>query len=235
MAATKSAKPNRVKVQKTISDLNYTLIRTSEDLIEGTIHTGEKYQKLFAKTLRKGEPVLSRQVDLVFDTLEGIKDQFEYGGTRFRKLIGWNDTTLKNWKKNAEKRVKKFKEEAEERIGDIQEDLNIFQLPGKKTREKAITKNDTKRSSAAKTVAKKVRKSASASSKKNEVNTDLKVIKGVGPAMEKILKSSGIDSVETLATSTKSKLAKIVEKAGPRFRMIDPTDWIKQAKAINKK
>jgi len=237
--ATKSKKKNnRANVQKTLADLNTTLVRTSEDFIEGTVKTGEQYQKLIAKTLKNGQPVVAKQVDLVFDTLEGIKDQFQYGSERFRKLVGWNDKTIENWRKDAKKSVKNLRKNVEDKIEDIQEDLNIFgkeaekatKTVAKKAVKKVAAKPVAKKATATKKVVKKVTKKAVAV--KKQIN--LKLIDGVGPAMEKILKGAGIDSIETLATSTKTKLTKIIETAGPRYRMIDPTTWVKQAKELTK-
>lgn len=248
--ATKTKNNTRKKVQKTLSDLNITLIKRSEEVIEGTVKAGEQYQKLFAKTLKKGEPVISKQVDLVFDTLEGVKDQMSYGRNRLQTLVGWKETTITDWRKDAEKRLKDLRTEAENRVNelrkdaenrikdlrnkaedvleDIQEDIPLFDK--KETpKKKAAT---VKKTVAKKTTPKKAVKKSTPVSKKKMTN--LKLIDGVGPKMEKILKTAGIDSIEAMAKSTKTKLQKIIDEAGPRYKMIDPSNWVKQAKGLLK-
>ena len=41
---------------------------------------------------------------------------------------------------------------------------------------------------------------------------------------------AGITTFEGLATTKKSQLKEILEAAGPRYKMHDPTTWTKQAK-----
>ena len=262
--ATKTKNNTRSKVQKTLSDLNNILIKRSEEAIEGTVKTGEQYQKLFAKALKKSEPVVAKQVDLVFDALEGVKGQVEYTGERFKTLVNWDEISVTEWRKEAEKNLKDLRKEAEERVSDlrkdaekrikdlrkkaedvvedIQEEVMTFGREEKKSTAKKATakkatakKTSTRKSTASKstTTAAKVKKTTTkAATAKKMVN--LKLIDGVGPQMEKILKAAGIDSIETLATYTKTKLVKIVEEAGPRYRMIDPSTWVKQAKELIK-
>jgi predicted flap endonuclease-1-like 5' DNA nuclease len=65
---------------------------------------------------------------------------------------------------------------------------------------------------------------------------NLKVIEGVGPAIEKILKSNGIKTVADLSKTKIDVLRNILEEAGNRFRMHKPDTWARQAKlaAANK-
>ncbi|RMF20008.1 MAG: 50S ribosomal protein L27 [Bacteroidetes bacterium] len=58
---------------------------------------------------------------------------------------------------------------------------------------------------------------------------DLKVIEGVGPKLESILKEAGITDLNTLANTDVAKLKEILESAGSRYKSFDPTTWPKQA------
>jgi len=58
---------------------------------------------------------------------------------------------------------------------------------------------------------------------------DLKIIEGIGPAIEKILKQGGITSFELLAASNESSLREILSNAGSRFKVHDPSTWPLQA------
>ena len=60
---------------------------------------------------------------------------------------------------------------------------------------------------------------------------DLKIIEGIGPKIESILKSAGIETLEDLANSTPDQIRDILrEKGGERYAFHDPTTWPDQAK-----
>jgi len=58
---------------------------------------------------------------------------------------------------------------------------------------------------------------------------DLKKIEGIGPSIEALLQQNGITSFETLKVAKIEFLTKILENAGPQFRMHDPKSWPEQA------
>lgn len=62
---------------------------------------------------------------------------------------------------------------------------------------------------------------------------DLKVIEGIGPKIEMILKEAGIENWHQLAEVTLDNLKGILEKAGPRFRLNDPSTWAQQARLLS--
>ena len=59
---------------------------------------------------------------------------------------------------------------------------------------------------------------------------DLKIIEGVGPKLESILKEAGITDLKVLSESSVESLQKILEGAGNRYKMFNPSTWPKQAK-----
>ncbi len=59
---------------------------------------------------------------------------------------------------------------------------------------------------------------------------DLKVVEGVGPAIEKILKTQGIKTLEQLSKARVATLRNILTEAGNRFRFHKPDTWARQAK-----
>lgn len=63
---------------------------------------------------------------------------------------------------------------------------------------------------------------------------DLKVIEGVGPKIEQLLKKSGINNWDELANATVSRLQEILDAAGDRYRIHDPGTWPKQAELLAK-
>ena len=59
--------------------------------------------------------------------------------------------------------------------------------------------------------------------------TDLKIVEGIGPKIEQLLKEAGINSWQDLAESTLEKLQEILTNAGERYRIHDPNTWSNQA------
>lgn len=59
---------------------------------------------------------------------------------------------------------------------------------------------------------------------------DLKIIEGIGPKIEQLLKESGIDTWEALAGAQVDRLREILDAAGPRYQMHDPSTWPAQAR-----
>ena len=58
---------------------------------------------------------------------------------------------------------------------------------------------------------------------------DLKVVEGVGPKIESLLKESGIQNWNDLANAELNKLKDILNKAGDRYRIHNPATWPQQA------
>lgn len=58
---------------------------------------------------------------------------------------------------------------------------------------------------------------------------DLKKIEGIGPKIEKIMNDSGITTFRQLADTPIEKLQEILNEAGARFKLADPSSWAKQA------
>jgi predicted flap endonuclease-1-like 5' DNA nuclease len=65
-------------------------------------------------------------------------------------------------------------------------------------------------------------------------SADLKVIEGVGPKIEQILKAAGIQNWEDLAEADIEKMEELLKQAGKDYHMHDPSTWPQQAQlAVN--
>lgn len=62
------------------------------------------------------------------------------------------------------------------------------------------------------------------------VEDDLKVVEGIGPKIEQVLKENGIFNWNTLADTNVKRLKEILSSAGSRYRLHDPSTWGDQAK-----
>ncbi len=59
---------------------------------------------------------------------------------------------------------------------------------------------------------------------------DLKIVEGVGPKIEQLLKEGGINTWAELAAAEVDRLKEILDAAGPRYQIHNPATWPAQAK-----
>lgn len=59
---------------------------------------------------------------------------------------------------------------------------------------------------------------------------NLKRVEGIGVKIEQLLRNAGIDSFEKLSKATKTVLRKLLDEAGPHYRVSDPSTWARQAR-----
>lgn len=78
---------NLTEVTKKVN--KYTL-KTAEELVDGAINNGEKWQGVAQKAVKGGLKLAAKQQDIVFDTLENLKGQFAHTAKRFKKLVNNN-------------------------------------------------------------------------------------------------------------------------------------------------
>ena len=63
----------------------------------------------------------------------------------------------------------------------------------------------------------------------NPDHTNLKLIEGIGPKIESVLKDAGISTMSVLADTPTERLREILDGAGSRFKSHDPKTWPVQA------
>jgi predicted flap endonuclease-1-like 5' DNA nuclease len=59
---------------------------------------------------------------------------------------------------------------------------------------------------------------------------DLKIIEGIGPKIEQLLRKANIKTWISLSNTNTKEIQAILDKAGSRFALADPSTWNKQAK-----
>ncbi|MCC7505618.1 MAG: 50S ribosomal protein L27 [Saprospiraceae bacterium] len=77
---------------------------------------------------------------------------------------------------------------------------------------------------------KAAKKAPAAKKEKGPKPDDLKIVEGVGPKIETLLKEGGINTWEDLANAPVERLKEILDAAGPRYQIHDPSSWPAQAK-----
>ena len=74
------------------------------------------------------------------------------------------------------------------------------------------------------------KKAAAPKKEKGPKLDDLKIVEGVGPKIETLLKEGGISTWAELAAASEERLKEILDAAGPRYQIHDPSTWPAQAK-----
>ncbi|MFT5168728.1 MAG: hypothetical protein ACI8P3_003973 [Saprospiraceae bacterium] len=72
----------------TVKNITESAIKASDSLVEGSLATGAKWQKISAKLMKEGTVLFGKQQDLTLSTLEELKGLVVSGNKRFRNLLG---------------------------------------------------------------------------------------------------------------------------------------------------
>jgi len=59
---------------------------------------------------------------------------------------------------------------------------------------------------------------------------NLKIIEGIGPAMEKVLHENGIDNWRALSQTSEADLRAMLDQYGDKYKIIQPGSWIEEAR-----
>jgi predicted flap endonuclease-1-like 5' DNA nuclease len=58
---------------------------------------------------------------------------------------------------------------------------------------------------------------------------DLKIIEGIGPKIDVLLKDNGVHTFAELSRMDIPSISAILDKGGPRFKLANPQTWAQQA------
>ena len=251
-------------VQTKAQDLNKEILIASEELIEGSVATGEQWQDIMAKALKNGTTLFGKQQELALDTVEALVGQYQTGNVRLKKLLGINGLSLKGTAQKAKDIAVQAKDKTaasvDELIGDVfkkkrpvakkkakkaaiqttaaidalfEEDTTVAKTAkvAKKAKAKATAKVKVAKRKKSTTNArvKKVSATAKKTARISAKKEDFKIIEGIGPKIEELLKKAGILTFEALATTDIKVLKTILAEAGSRYKLHDPTTWGQQA------
>ncbi|AOW17155.1 hypothetical protein LPB03_06625 [Polaribacter vadi] len=259
----KSKKDNKLgKAKAIVMKINSDLINASFNAIETTVKTGEKWQKLTAKLVKKAEPLTKQQINMVVETAESIKGQLENSTERLKTLVGYDPKMMENAKKmvkenplvekaeemkdkfekevannklvkKAEKMSDKLKKTISSTIDEAKEKIEEYTEDALNTVNEKL--DDVKPSKTKKTTKKKVVKKEVVIEEKivvekTEVINDLKVIKGIGPVLEKSLNELNVTSYEQISKMTLKNMGLLLTDAGINAKIYDLSGWKTQAK-----
>ena len=74
------------------------------------------------------------------------------------------------------------------------------------------------------------KKAAAPKKEKGPKLDDLKIVEGIGPKIETLLKEGGISTWAELSEASEDRLKEILDAAGPRYQIHDPSTWPAQSK-----
>jgi predicted flap endonuclease-1-like 5' DNA nuclease len=271
MATKKSKKENTLgKAKAIVKKINNDLIDASFNAIETTVKTGEKWQKLTAKLMKKAEPLTKQQINMVVETAESIKGQLENSTERLKALVGYDPKMVENakkmisknplvekaeamknkiekevannklvqkaekmsskLKKNISETIENVKDKIEDYTEDVIEDVKEKVSEATETKKTPIKKVTVKKTaSKKKVVAKKLEIVEKVVVIKTDVINDLKVIKGIGPVLEKSLNELNVTAYDQIAKMSITDLTKLLDDAGINAKIYDLEGWKAQA------
>ena len=247
MATKKVKKANFSKARALVKKINTDLIDASFEAIENTAKTGEKWQKLATKLIKKAEPLTKKQKEMVVASAEAIKGQLNSGTERLKNFVGYDPKKMEETKKTiaenpvVEKAVE-VKEKIEKEIANNKLVVKAEEIANKITQKISSTIEDVKEKideyteeameATAKEKKKKAPKPKKVAVPKSDKNDDLKAIKRIGPKLEEVLGTIGFTAYEQLAKLSIKDLTKLLSDAGINTKMYDLSSWKKQAKAL---
>jgi predicted flap endonuclease-1-like 5' DNA nuclease len=263
MATKKNKKQDKLgKAKAIVKKINSDLIDASFNAIETTVKTGEKWQKLTAKLVKKAEPLTKKQINMVVETAESIKGQLDNSTERLKTLVGYDPSMLDNAKKmikenplvekaeemkdkvqkevannklvqKAEKMSEKLKKNISETIDDVKEKIEDYTEGALNTvneKLEEIKPSKTKKTTKKKVVKKEIVVEEAIIVEKVEESNDLKVIKGIGPVLEKSLNELNVTAYSQIAKMTIKDMTKLLTDAGINAKIYDLSGWKAQAK-----
>lgn len=201
-----------------------------------------------------------RMFELVCYEEDMMEKAFEYASKTAvgKKVMGvaenLKDKVAENpMVKKVEKTTEDLKAKGTAKLNDLREDVleqakKILNKGEELVEEAMDTKKTTKKvqknvaktketvQSTAKAVTKKAVKKAEkvAASASAAVKDDLKLIKGIGPKLEKVFNENGIQTFAQLAKASEAKIKSVLDKAGPLFKNANFSEWVKQAEGLAK-
>jgi len=258
MATKKNKKQDKLgKAKAIVKKINSDLIDASFNAIESTVKTGEKWQKLTSKLVKKAEPLTKKQISMVVETAESIKSHLDSSTERLKALVGYDPAMLDNAKKmitenplvekaeemkdkiekevtnnqlvkKAEQISDKLKKNISETIEDVKEKIEDYTEEALNTVNEKLDDNKPAKKKTAKK--KEVAVEKAIIIEKVEETNDLKVIKGIGPVLEKSLNELNITAYSQIAKMTIKNMTKILNDAGINAKIYDLSGWKAQAK-----
>lgn len=156
---------SRDQIMGSMKTAHCKVLDIAEELIDGTVATGTKYQRIAASAIKKSEPIIEKQVDIVFDSVEMFVDHIQTNSTRFQKLLGINKQVNKA-SKQIGKIVKSVSAKVESEFEDKAEAIKNTIKQGQRKADKTIKNVKAESKKTVKATTRKAKTTASSTAKK---------------------------------------------------------------------
>lgn len=100
----------KTNVATQLNNLHEGALHLTDALVDETLAAGKKWQAVMAKAMKTGVTIMGHQQELVFDTLESLKKQYQKGAGRAIQLV---NTEVKAAKATVEQAVEEVTAEIE--------------------------------------------------------------------------------------------------------------------------
>lgn len=243
--AKKAVKNNTVvkradKLKKQVKNIHADVLEASDNFVEESIATGEKWQKIFAKALKGGTKLLARQQEFTLDVIEEISGQVKSGNFKMQNLLELKtieevigDAKV-DFKKATKKATKKARKEAKKVANSARKEamkvadtakravasIDLPNLPTLEVKNKTTKVTTKKAKAAGKKVtakAKKVNKIAKKAVKASAAKT--KAVKKAATPTTKTVKKVAKKVVKPAAKKATKKVVKATKKVSTNARM----------------
>ena len=198
------------------------VVETAES-IKGQLENGTERLKTLVgydpKMLENAKKMVSEHP--LVEKAEEMKEKIEKE-VASNKLVKKAEKMSEKLKKNISETIDEVKEKVEEYTEDALNTVNDKLDDIKPTKTKKATKK--------KVVKKEVKVEEKIVVKKTDVKDDLKVIKGIGPVLEKSLNDLNITAYNQIAKMTIKNLTSLLTDAGINAKIYDLSGWKAQAK-----
>jgi len=225
MAAKKKNKRAK-KIEKTKAILK----RINNDFIDATFAALEKkgnkknkWKKLAKKIAKKTKPLQEEQVAFAKETAKMVQKHFKKTNAHLKELTNESET-LEDLKKAITENP--IADKAEEIKHKIKNKIAEAKHKKQKSKKKATQKETSAKKKETKTNSKKDNTKAEATT----VKDDLKILKGIGPVLEKSLNKLGVSTYAQIAEMPLKDLKELLVKGEINPNRFDLSGWKTQAK-----
>ena len=217
MATATRKRTSKKNAQSPIVKLNAEALKTTEELIDGTVETGAKWQNLYAKSLKKSEPIISKNINIAFDTVETVVDQYQKSSKRVLALFGWDVKEVKKATQKAVSTARKATKPATKRASSIAKKASTTAAKATNTAKKAVSAIKVEAKTTTKPVAKNVKKTATktVATAKAKVQTTASTV--VSKAKKTTIAKKAVATVQKSAPKATAASKKVIKKVASKI------------------
>ncbi|MEZ4987144.1 MAG: hypothetical protein R2795_19240 [Saprospiraceae bacterium] len=104
-------------VAKQLNTLHDTALELTDSLVEESLAAGKKWNHVLGKALKTGTAIMGQQQEMVFDTLDALKKQYQKGTNRAYALV---KDEMQTTKETVEQAFNEVKAEISETIEKVE-------------------------------------------------------------------------------------------------------------------